>query len=674
MAEPTDFFNELSMPPAQAIPPEVKRVPVTKQDNPADFFQTLEPPPPEGPQYGGLETAARHGFQGVTMGFGDELKGLAAASGKEHSLPIPTDIAHGLARLGWQKLTGGTDASEAYTKARDEDRQTLEQSHIQHPIIGTGADVLGSMAVPGGSMLKGATMGARALRGAGLGILQGGARGAGDAPEMEDVPKSTATGSIIGGVLGGPMNAVLGPRVMSPARKALMDVADKYGVQLPHYMVSDSPIVQFYGKGMDQLPFVGGAITRAGDKAKAGIKDIRDEFVDSATGLSGTAPTEAREIASTAATKARDQFVEDAKKVSTQNYDDITNLMANPRARISPSNLQNEIADQAAKLTTYAGDAGPILRQAHEAAQMQGGMTYEGMKNLRTRLYNKWKTMEGRSDTDRADYIGIIGAVSKDMEDVINKAGGPRAVAAWKKANVQHGAGKDMAEELGTAIGKGTGDTSAADAIFRNVGATRPNISEINTLRNTMRPADWDKVQASVVARMGADDAGNFSMQKFISANNKMADAGRDALFGMAGTPRRDAYDAILKLGQSVQNVERFNNASKTAPVLLGAGAALQAYNDFREGSYLRTPMELGAGLTLAAILARPATARSATRFANAMDKYINNPTAWAAGKVPQAVEVAARNFAISLANSSGLDKDKLVNSFIAPTPIWEQK
>ncbi len=308
-----------------------------------------------------------------------------------------------------------------------------------------------------------------------------------------------------------------------------------------------------------------------------------------------------------------------------------------------------------------------------DAARVRGGLTYEALKNLRSDLYRNYRTMEGRGGIDYADYVGIIGSITKDMENIVHQAGGPRAVALWQRANAQHGIGKDIGAEISTAIGKGTGDTSAADAIFRNLSSTRPNIGEVTTLKHTMKPADWEKVQAATVSRMGGDDAGNFSIQKFISANSKMADAGRDVLFGTAGTPSRDAYDAILRLGGSIQNVERFSNTSKTAPVMLGAGAALQLYSDYKEGHYLNTPIALASGATLAAILARPATARSATAFSKAMDKYLNTPAMWTAGKVPKAVEVAARNFAISLANSTGSDKNALIGAFTAPTPLWRQ-
>lgn len=675
---PLDFFNSLTAP--QPIPPEVKRVPVTK-DDPVNFFQEIaDPAGPTGKQYGTLETAAMHANQGLTSGFGDELAGVRAASGLPEGLQgLPHGMLLGLARLGYEKVGGlmgsdtGQSATEEYRKARDEQRHELEQSHLQHPVVATGADIAGSLALPGGSMLKAPSLMARGLRGAAVSGIQGGLRGAGEAPEMEDVPRSTAVGAGIGATLGAPINAILGPRGANISQQALKQVADRYGVQLPYYMVSESPIVQFYGKGMDQLPFVGGSISKAGERAKQGVQKIRDEIVEQGSGIPGATPTEARTVASQAAEATRDAFVQSAKKVDELNYNAVTGAMRNPNFRAQPMNMFTEISNQLAKLQQYGADPGGVLQKAINAAQVRGGLTYDALKNLRTDLYRSYRTMEGKGGIDYADYVGIIGSITKDMENIVNQAGGPRAVALWQRANAQHGIGKDISAEITTAMGKGTGDTSAADTIFRNLSSTRPNIGEVTTLKNTMKPVDWEKVQASTVARMGADDAGNFSLQKFISANNKMADAGRDVLFGKAGTPSRDAYDAILKLGGSIQNVERFANTSKTAPVMLGAGAALQLYNDYKEGHYLNTPIALASGATLAAILARPATARSATAFSRAMDKYLNTPAMWAAGKIPRAVEVAARNFAISLANSTGSDKNKLIGAFTAPTPLWEK-
>lgn len=650
--------------------------PAEKKPSVLDGLDTSQPPDAAS-QYGYGQTAAMHGVHGLTSGFSDEIAGFEQMADMGPAMntysamsPIPVKTLYGLARLGYGALTGDGTALEEYKKARDDYRKKLEDSSRQNPITATVSDIGGSLAVPGGSLLKGASMGARALRGAGVGAMQGAVRGAGEAAEMENVPGGAGSGAIIGGALGGPLNAVLGPRAANPAQQAIKDIADKYGVQLPYYMVSDSPIVQFYGKGMDQLPFVGGATTRASERAYEGVKAIRDNLSQNLN------PTEARKLATDAAQAAKDDFVDQSRKISDQNFTAVTSALSNPRATIMPTHMQTEAADQLNRLGAYGGSPGSVLNQviqSSEAAIDRGGLTYEALKNLRTDLYRKYRTMEGRGGIDFAGYSSLLGAITKDMEAIVQRDGGKRAVDLWQKANAQHGIGKDMAKDIGSAIGKSSGDTAAADAIFRNINSTRPNIGVINTLRNTMRPSEWEKVQASVMARMGGDDAGNFSIQKFISANNKLSDQGRDAMFGMVGTPKRDAYDAVLKLGQTIQRVERFRNVSNTAPYILGASAALQLLNDYKTGNYFNTAGQLTGGAMLAAILARPATARSATTFAKVMDKALLTPSAWTAGKIPRAAEVAARNFAISFANSSGIDKDKVINAFIAPIPLGEE-
>src|SRR5258707_1160854 len=211
---PMDFFNSLTAPPAPEAPPSgLKRVPITK-DDPANFFHEIaEQEAPHGDQYGKLETIGRHGFQGLTMGFGDEMRGLSKAGGDEYGIPTPMIMVKGLAKMGYERLFSDEHpAAETYKKTRDEERKALEESGTQHPITSTVSDIAGSMVAPGGAMLKAPGMLARGLRGAVVSGIQGGLRGAGEAPELEDVPRSTAVGAGIGAVLGAPLNAVLGPR------------------------------------------------------------------------------------------------------------------------------------------------------------------------------------------------------------------------------------------------------------------------------------------------------------------------------------------------------------------------------------------------------------------------------------------------------------------------------
>ena len=195
-------------------------------------------------------------------------------------------------------------------------------------------------------------------------------------------------------------------------------------------------------------------------------------------------------------------------------------------------------------------------------------MTYQALKDLRTDLYRQYKTMEGKGGIDYSDYTKITHAITDDMEHVLQQAGGPQAAALWHSANLQHGAGKDIAKELGTAVGKGTSDTAAADAIFGHINSVKPNIGAVNQLRNTMHPDEWAKVQAATLARMGRDDAGNFSIAKMMTADRKLSDAGRNAVFGFPGSAKRDGYDAMLKIGDALNKVKGYKfgfNPSGTA-------------------------------------------------------------------------------------------------------------
>lgn len=684
--DPMAFFNSLQSPPTTPggvpIGPSGKPQPVIdtthlndepKDQEARDFFNSISAPQqPTGKQYGQLETAAIHGVHGLTGGFSDELSGFAHMAGSDNPnslVPSFLRIPYGLGRLAYGAVTGDDTAWNEYKQARDAQRQVLEQSAAQHPVTSTVSDVAGSMVLPGGEALRGASLASRLGRGAAVAGAQGAFRGAGEAQEMSDVPRSSLEGGAMSAMIGAPANAIFGPRVGSAALQEVKDIANKYGVQLPTYMVSESPLIQSYGRILDQLPLVGSALGKAGEKAREGVQNIRDAQVAGPTG--SILPTEARKVASQSAAQAVNDYDAARRAVSNQNYDAVTRAMNNPNYRQTPNNLLSEAADQLAKLQTYGGDMGSTLRKAIEALRVRGGLTYDGLKNLRTGLYNNWKSMAGRSDTDRADYIGLISAITKDMEDVVNAAGGQRAVSLWKSANAQHSIGKDISQTLQSAIGKGTGETSPADTVFRNISSTRPNVGAVNELRNTMKPQEWEQMQAATIGRMGADDAGNFSIDKFITADKKLSDAGRNAMFGVSG-PKREAYDAILKLGKAIQAVDQFKNTSKTATAGAALGAAYEIYHDFKEGNYSNTVGGIGAGAVVAALLARPATARNASRFAQMLDKYITSPAAKTAAQAPRALETAARNFAIEMDNSKQ-DSGKYINHFVGPTPLWMQ-
>lgn len=672
------FFDSLSGPQSVPVGPNgIPRVEITgqepKPDNDAvSFFDNIAQHNPQKPakEYGYGETALRHAGQGLTMGFGDELAGLSAAYGNKGEYPaiLPHQIAGGLARLGYDSLFGDGETINRYKAARDAYRKTLDESQEQNPMTAFAGDVAGSMVVPGGSAVRGAGALGRAGMGALVGGIQGLSRGAGEAKELEDVPHDAAVSGAIGAGLGGPLGAAFGSRVTSKEMQEAIDLANQYGVKLPNYMVSDSPLAQYTGTHIGRLPFVGSSLRDAAETAREGVANIGRTEAERLSGLAGATGSDLAKDASLAARQSVDAFNTSAKGITDQAFMNVKNFMNNPQARGPLTDLGQEVADIALKYSNAGVKPSPIVKQAMKIAG-KPGMTYQDMQFARTQLYKKFEQMKRQGGVDYQEYSQLIGALSRDMERVIYKDGGVPALQAWQKANSLHGTRKDLAKELQTLVPKqtpATGDSAIFNKIFSAAGDKTGNIPAINRLRNTMPPDDWKRVQGAVIGRLGVDEAGDFSPAKFVTAyEKKMSASGKNALLGPVGTPTRDAADAISKLSKVINNAESYRNYSATAYTGAGLAAASALYQDPKS-----TLGELGAGAIIALALARPATANNLNKYSNALSGLITG----AAGQTPRAAEIAARNFAISLATQTGGDKDKYINHFVAPLKLWEKR
>jgi hypothetical protein len=189
-------------PAAQAPAAAPKLVPVDHDP----FAAQREPEGPPRPPVGMLESAARGVTQGALANFGDEFAGLRAASG------LPVDIGPGLfgavqagigvARMGYDYLTGGSGAQDAYNKKVEAEREANKRAQEQNPGTYLAGNVGGALLMPGGAALQAATLPARMARGAGVGAAYGAASGAGEGETIEDRAARGGTGALIGGVVG----------------------------------------------------------------------------------------------------------------------------------------------------------------------------------------------------------------------------------------------------------------------------------------------------------------------------------------------------------------------------------------------------------------------------------------------------------------------------------------
>ena len=187
----------------------------------------------EGPpraKVGIIESIGRGINQGASLNFGDEAAGLRAASGipaNVGGIPGAIQAGVGAARLGYDYLTGGNGAQDAYSQAVAIERERNQQAQQQNPVSYVAGNVVGGVALPVGGMLNAATLPVRMARGAGVGAGFGAASGAGEGEGALDRAGKATVGAGLGAVVGGVAPPIVegaiqaGRAVVNPVATAL---------------------------------------------------------------------------------------------------------------------------------------------------------------------------------------------------------------------------------------------------------------------------------------------------------------------------------------------------------------------------------------------------------------------------------------------------------------------
>lgn len=144
--------------------------------------------------------AIRGMVQGGTFGYGDEI----------------------VARLA------SISPNLTYDEALGYERAALDQNRAQHPVATTGAEIATSMAIPMGAIGEG-TLAARALKGVGMGAIQGGLYGSGTSEggfksRFLDGAKGAVAGAAIGSAIPLVGRGVQKLADNSAKRKAIADI------------------------------------------------------------------------------------------------------------------------------------------------------------------------------------------------------------------------------------------------------------------------------------------------------------------------------------------------------------------------------------------------------------------------------------------------------------------
>lgn len=604
-----------------------------------------------------MTALGRGAAQGATFGFADEMNAAAAASplpGADRmprlAIPNAIDTIAGGARLLAEKIAPsifGSGGGRAYETEAIRRREELAQARAQQPVAAYGGEIAGGLALPLGAAGQAATRGQAAMQGAKVGAIGGGLYGAGQGEGVEGTVSGAATGALVGAGLGGTLGAVIGPGASAassqaaPAGQDVAAAAERIGVAVPRAVASDSTAVQRAGQGVRNIPFAGDPLVKATDKMVQGLGSAADD-VTRAMGSGDRA-----QAGATASGAIRDWITGKSAAAVSKAYDDVEKVV-DPAIRSPLTATQQTVANILARRqnANIQGDS-KAVNEVLAAAQNPQGLNFAGIKDLRTRIGEFMKGGVLPADMSGSELKSIYGALSDDLRNAAEAAGGPRGRQVFERANAFNAAVSKRREELAKIIGK-DGNAPAEqvfDTIVRYAGEKGgADISRLAKAKNAIG-GDWDEVVSGVVGRMGRDAEGNFTPDRFATAWGSLSSSGKSLLF--SNSAHRSALEDIFTISAKAKDsYKRFGNPSGTAQnVGFAAGVA----------GLLADPITtigvVAGGNVLSRILAQPATASSMARWSRVYTAAVTKPTAATAATL----QVATRNLAATIGDNLGV-------------------
>jgi hypothetical protein len=522
----------------------------------------------------------RGALQGATIGLSDEMQAARAASPlpgadqRGRILANPLDVFAGAGRMIAERVAPGSFGSGGQDAAADafaKQRMQIDMDGYQQPVASIAGNVVGGLAVPVGAVNS---MASGAKVGAGLGAAYGFNTGG----DLTDRVEQGVSGGLVGGVLGGALGGVAGAfsRPKPTPGMTGQDAAaagQRLGVEVPKFIATDSLATQRTAQGLRNVPFAGEPIVRATDRFATDLGRAADDV--SASLGSG----DRINAGATAGASIRD-WITGSSKQSVSKFYDAVDQAVNPRVTADLASTRNVVGEILGRRQNarIAGDSRAV-NEVIEAVQNSGGLNYQGIKDLRSAIGEKMSAGILPDGMSGAELKRIYGALTQDLENVIQQAGGSRGVGLWKRANQYNEAVSRRREELAKIVGDKT-DASAEQVFDRLLtyagdkgGA---NIQRLAQARRVMKPDEWQEVGSAVIQRMGRDAQDQFSSQRFVTAWGNMSDAGKSVLF--ANKSHRAALDDLFTVSAKGANAaSRFGNPSGTAQNVgfagVGAGA-----------------------------------------------------------------------------------------------------
>lgn len=332
--------------------------------------------------------------QGITFGWGDELRGLAQ---------------------GGMAAAQGGDFGAAYDQTVDESRNALARERRVNPIGSIAAEFAGAIPTGvglGGQVVgRGATLGARALSGLGVAGAQGAAYGAGSEDENK------LLGAAIGGALGGGLG-LAAPYIGAGARR----------------LVSPSPSSPTQRQAARTMADEGVTLSAGQKTGDKGLQYLESELGKGAA--DNLMERQAEEFTGAVlrrlgvnANRATPEVVEGAYRQIGAQFDNLAQLTNTP----FDSTLQNNLINVASDYVANSGSPAPVVEnmvnRIGELAQQNGG-------RLTGRAYQEMRSRIGKFAASASDPTTkmALRELQDALDDAVERNLSGQTLQAWRDA------------------------------------------------------------------------------------------------------------------------------------------------------------------------------------------------------------------------------------------------
>lgn len=419
-------------------------------------------------------------------------------------------------------------------------------------------------------------------------------------------------------------------RRLAPEARPGAEVAQSaanIGVELPKAIASDSQLAKFTGQVLARAP--------GGGPLQEGIKDAvtqTGEAVGRAAEMAGGS-TDAATTGANFRAGIETHFKPVVKERVGQAYDEVTKL-TDPNIRTPLDSTQGAIADiTARRQASGEEDIGKAVKTVLGGATRPGGLTFEGVKDLRSRVGEMLDTGTFPEGMSQGELRRIYGSLSDDLQSAARNAGGDAAVQALGRANTMHKVVSDWKASLGKVLGTDTrSDEGVAGAIMRL--ASNGPTADLKTLakaRSSVPSEVWQDVASTAISKLGRSRTGEWSPAQFRTDFNGLSDRGKSLLFASVG--ERDLVpflSDIAKVSQKFVDAGKLANTSGTAGHNAAYAIGGAVITGVLHGSLIE-PITAVTGVVginmMSRLLATKATAASMARWSRAYDTLATNPT-----------------------------------------------